>query len=70
LPGWFDNRLLHVDAAIVDRWGRLAASAGRTLPAIDSLLAATALQHDLRVVTRNASDFELPGLEVVDPWAK
>ncbi len=70
LPGWFDDRLLPVDAAIADRWGRLTASAGRHLPAIDSLLAATALQHDLRVVTRNASDFELPGLEVVDPWAK
>jgi predicted nucleic acid-binding protein len=70
VPGWFDDRLLPVDAAIADRWGRLTAGASRTLPAIDSLLAATALQHDLRVVTRNASDFELPGLEVVDPWAK
>jgi predicted nucleic acid-binding protein len=69
LPGWFEDRLLPVDGAIADRWGRLTASAGRTLPGIDSLLAATAFHHDLRVVTRNASDFDLPGLEVVDPWA-
>jgi hypothetical protein len=34
----------------------------------DSLIAATALRHDLRVVTRNVADFEFPGLEVVNPW--
>jgi toxin FitB len=35
----------------------------------DSLIAATALHHDLRLVTRNTSDFSFPGLEVVDTWA-
>lgn len=68
LPEWFEDRLLPVDAAVADRWGRLVAEAGRPLPAVDSLLAATALQHGLRLVTRNANDFRFVGLEVIDPW--
>lgn len=68
LPAWFENRLLSVDAAVADRWGRLAAEAARPVAAIDSLLAATALHHGLRLVTRNVADFEYPGLDVVDPW--
>jgi len=47
----------------------LAARAGRPLPAVDSLLAATALTHGLTLVTRNLRDFQFPGLEVVDPWS-
>lgn len=68
LTEWFGERLLPVTAAVADRWGRLLAQAGRSLPAIDSLLAATALQHGLRLVTRNERDFRFPGLEVVNPW--
>lgn len=68
LPHFFIGRVLPVDLAVADRWGRLVAQAGRPLPAIDSLLAATALQHGLRLVTRNQRDFELPGLEVINPW--
>jgi predicted nucleic acid-binding protein len=68
LPAWFEDRVLPVDAAVADRWGRLLAAAGRSLPAIDGLLAATALHHELRLVTRNAEDFDFPGLEVVNPW--
>jgi predicted nucleic acid-binding protein len=68
LPGWFEARLLPVDAAVADRWGRLLAEARRSCPAVDSLLAATALVHGLRLVTRNAGDFAFPGLEIVDPW--
>jgi toxin FitB len=68
LPAWFESRLLPVSAAVADRWGRLLASAPRPIPAVDSLLAATALHHELRLVTRNERDFEVPGLEVVNPW--
>lgn len=68
LPRFFSGRILPVDAKVADRWGRLLAAAGRPLPAIDSLLAATALQHDLVLVTRNERDFSGIGLSVVNPW--
>jgi hypothetical protein len=68
LPAWFEWRVLPVDIAVADRWGRLLAQAGRSVPTIDSLLAATALHHELRLVTRNARDFDYPGLEVINPW--
>jgi predicted nucleic acid-binding protein len=68
LPAWFEGRLLPVDAMVADRWGRLIATTERPVPAIDSLLAATALAHGLRLVTRNVKDFGFPGLEVVNPW--
>lgn len=69
LPNYFLGRLLGIDASVADRWGRLQARAGRTLPVIDGLLAATALQHDLTLVTRNVKDFAGLGLQLVDPWA-
>lgn len=68
IPRYFAGRILALDAAIADRWGRLCVEAGRPLPAIDSLLAATALVHGLTLVTRNLGDFELPALRVVNPW--
>ncbi len=68
LPAFFANRLLPVDTKVAERWGRLLAEAGRPLPAIDSLLAATALTHDLILVTRNVRDFQFSGLTVTDPW--
>ena len=68
LPNWFVGRLLDIDAQVADRWGRVQASAGRTLPAIDGLLAATALQHDLTLVTRNTKDFAGLNLRLIDPW--
>ena len=68
LPRFFLGRLLAVDAHTADHWGRLQAGAGRPLPAIDSLLAATALQHDLTMVTRNTADFEGLGVRLINPW--
>ena len=68
LPGWFEERVLPIDRAVADRWGRLLCTVGRSVPAIDSLLAATALHHGLRFATRNKSVFDFPGLDVVDPW--
>lgn len=69
LPAWFGGRVLPLDLSVADRWGRLLAEIRRPVPTIDSLLAATALHFDLRLVTRNAADFEYyPGLEVVNPW--
>lgn len=67
----FDARILDVDAAIADHWGRLSAKAsraGRPSPAIDCLIAATAAAHDLVVVTRNVSDFAHFEIEIINPW--
>jgi hypothetical protein len=68
LPAWFEGRVLPVDLAVADRWGRLLAEVGRPVPTIDSLLAATALHYELRLVTRNAGDFDYPGLQVINPF--
>ena len=67
LPNDFMGRLLAVGAQTVDRWGRLLGSAGRPLPAVDSPLAATALQHNLTLETRNTADFEGPGVRLINP---
>ena len=67
LPTFFIGRMLTVDVSVADRWGRLIAQAGRPIPAIDSLLAATAIHYGLKLVTRNAGDFEFAGLEVINP---
>jgi predicted nucleic acid-binding protein len=68
LPAWFENRLLPVNNHVADRWGRLQAMGKKTLPAIDSLLAATALTYDLKLVTRNTQDFDFPFMETINPW--
>ena len=68
LPNYFVGRLLGIDEQVADRWGRVQASAGRSLPVIDGLLAATALQHDLTLVTRNTKDFAGLGVQLVNPW--
>ena len=69
LPLFFTGRFLGVEVAVADRWGRLVAAAGRPLPAIDSLLAATALTHDLVLVTRNVKDFAGLPVRVFNPWS-
>lgn len=68
LPMWFGERILSIDTDVADEWGRLCAHMGRPLPAIDSLLAATALHHRLRLVTRNSKDFNYPSLVLINPW--
>lgn len=68
LPRFFTGRILPVDAPVADRWGRLVAAAGTPLPAIASLLAATAVEHDLVLVTRNVRDFSRLPVQVFNPW--
>jgi predicted nucleic acid-binding protein len=68
----FADRILVCDEAVAERWGRLTGqSEARNirLPAIDSLLAATALEHDLTLVTRNVRDFRNMPITVLDPTA-
>ncbi len=73
LEAWLDNvigahadRLLPVDAAVADEWGRLDARG--TLPVVDGLLAATARVHDLTLVTRNVKDVARTGVDLLDPF--
>lgn len=68
IPLWFDSRLLVVDAGVADCWGELQAQINRPLPAIDSLLAATALHHNLCLVTRNVKDFDYSNLSILNLW--
>jgi predicted nucleic acid-binding protein len=68
LPAFFSGRLLPIDDAIAQRWGHLMAEMGRPLPAIDSLLAATALEHNLVLVTRNLKDVAGLPVALANPW--
>ena len=69
LAQWLGPRILPVSLDVATRWGLLLARAGRSLPTVDSLLAATALEHDLQLVTRNVKDFGVfENLRLVNPW--
>jgi predicted nucleic acid-binding protein len=71
LRGRFSGRILPVDAPVANRWGLLAARArrkGATLPIVDGLLAATALHHNLTLVSRNVCDFAAAQVPVLNPW--
>jgi toxin FitB len=76
LEQWFDAGVqrLHCipwEAETGLRWAEMLATlraSGRAMPIKDSLIAATALVHDLIVVTRNRADFESADVEVLDPW--
>jgi predicted nucleic acid-binding protein len=72
LPLRFEGRLLPVDAAIADAWGRIVSrseAAGRPIAVMDAFLAATAEVHRLTLVTRNVSHFSLLKT-VVNPWTE
>ena len=63
----FSGRILNVDADVADAWGRM--SAIRPAPVADALLAATAIVHDMTLVTRNVADVEGLGVHVLDPFS-
>ncbi|HEV7572155.1 MAG TPA: type II toxin-antitoxin system VapC family toxin [Thermoanaerobaculia bacterium] len=76
LEEWFQGGVQHIfcvpwDADTALRWSELLAAlraSGTAMPIKDSLIAATALVHGLIVVTRNASDFEKAGVEIINPF--
>jgi len=68
----FAGRLLTLGEQEMNAWAELQASAekaGRRIPVIDSLLAATARCHGLTIATRNVDDFRHCGVPVINPWA-
>jgi len=71
LRPWFVGRILPVSLPIAERLGRMAGERdklGRPLAIVDGLIAATALEHDLTLVTRNVKDFVSLGVTVFNPW--
>ena len=73
LAAWLDRvlslygeRVLPFDLQVARRWGRLSAALGND--SADLMIAATALEHGLTVVTRNVSDFEPTGVETYNPF--
>jgi predicted nucleic acid-binding protein len=78
LTGWlatlrsrYAHRILPIDAAIAAIWGRTAAAVerrGAALGVVDGLIAATAIHHGYTVVTRNADDFALTGVALLNVW--
>ena len=67
----FADRILPIDRDIAQRWGELtarAARSGHTLHAADGLIAATAMHHGMRIMTRNIKHFERCGVPLLNPW--
>jgi predicted nucleic acid-binding protein len=67
----FAGRILDIDQPVANRWGRMAAkalAAKSPLPVIDGLLAATAMEHNLTLVTRNTKDVAVADIAVFNPW--
>jgi toxin FitB len=76
LEKWFEAVVQTIDclawdATIGRRWARLVVDLrrkGATLPLLDGMIAATALQHDLTIATRNTADFKKAGVKLLDPF--
>jgi predicted nucleic acid-binding protein len=71
LRPWFQGRILPVTQSIAERIGVLSGlrdAQGLKVPFADGLIAATALEHDLTVVTRNVKDFAGLGATIFNPW--
>jgi predicted nucleic acid-binding protein len=68
---WFAQRILPISAAIAERWGFLSAGGrlrGAPVAVVDGLSAATALENDLTLATRNSRDFADLGVAIINPW--
>lgn len=71
LMPWLGDRVLPITLGIAERWGDLAAQLkvmGKPRPIVDAVLAATAFEHDLVLVTRNVGDYRDLGVTILNPW--
>ncbi len=68
LPPEFADRILPVDERVADQWGRLGLQ--QPVPTLDTFLAATALVHDLTVVSRDEDGFRRTGVRMINPFSK
>ena len=66
---FFEGRILNVDERVSRAWAFLREAGQRSPPPLESLIAATALAHDLTLITRNLGDFERSGVRIYNPWA-
>jgi predicted nucleic acid-binding protein len=67
----FEDRIIDLDVNILTTWGKIQAASekiGQPMPAIDSLIAATAITYALTAVTRNIKDMQISGAALFDPW--
>jgi toxin FitB len=67
----FRNRIIDIDLRVAMQWGEIKGiieKAGKPMPAIDSLIAATGIAHHLTVVTRNTADMKESGVALLNPW--
>ena len=67
----FKTRIIDITLKVAKQWGEtqgISESQGRPMPAIDGLIAATGLTHDLTVVTRNTADMQQSGVSLLNPW--
>jgi predicted nucleic acid-binding protein len=71
LPLRFSDRILSIDQEVADRWGHLSgltSAKGVQVGVIDGLLAATAIEHNLTLVTRDTGDVAATGVTLFNPW--
>ena len=69
IPEWFKNRIIPVENELALKWGNIKALTKRTLSGVDSLIAATAIFHNMFLVTRNTKDFDdIEGINLLNPW--
>lgn len=67
----FAGRILPLNKNILDTWAKICGeseASGKKLPIMDSLIASTATQHNLIIVTRNIDDFKFSSNQLFNPW--